>query len=124
MTSRYYGETEELLPRYEWYLNSAKGERTWPVGRKKPNDLGLFDMHGNAYTWCQDRHQDYAAAKGEEASEDKEDDLGIDSKEGRELRGGAFNNHAVYARSANRYWVVPTHRSADVGLRPARTFRP
>ncbi len=49
VTSRYYGETEELLAKYGWYLQNSK-ERTWPVGSKKPNDLGLFDMHGNVYT--------------------------------------------------------------------------
>ena len=50
MTSRYYGETEKLLEKCAWYLRNAK-ERTWPVGTKKPNDLGLFDMHGNVYAW-------------------------------------------------------------------------
>ncbi|HLN31251.1 MAG TPA: protein kinase [Gemmataceae bacterium] len=46
VTSRYYGETEALLGEYGWYQTNA-AERSWPVGRKKPNDLGLFDMHGN-----------------------------------------------------------------------------
>ena len=45
VTSRYYGETEELLPKYAWYEKNSK-EQTWPVGSLKPNDLGLFDMHG------------------------------------------------------------------------------
>jgi formylglycine-generating enzyme required for sulfatase activity len=89
-------------------------------GRK--NDLGLFDMHGNVYTWCQERHQDYAAAKGDGASEDKEDDLDVDSKESRVLRGGSFNYHAVYARCANRNWNVPTNRFTNVGFRPASTL--
>src|SRR5262249_36181670 len=56
VTSRYYGETEELLERYGWYLKNSK-DRTWPVGGKKPNDLGLFDLHGNVYTWCQEKLQ-------------------------------------------------------------------
>jgi eukaryotic-like serine/threonine-protein kinase len=49
VTSRYFGETEELLPRYAWYVTNSQ-DRTWPVGSKKPNDLGLFDMHGNVWT--------------------------------------------------------------------------
>jgi serine/threonine protein kinase/formylglycine-generating enzyme required for sulfatase activity len=53
VTSRYYGETEELLEKYGWYSKNGK-ERTRPVGSKKPNDLGLFDLHGNVYTWCQE----------------------------------------------------------------------
>jgi formylglycine-generating enzyme required for sulfatase activity len=125
VTSRYYGETEELLPNYGWYFeNSGKGERTSPVGSKKPNDLGLFDMHGNVYTWCQERHQDYAAGKGDWASEDKEDNLSIIPTALRVLRGGSFNYHAVDARCANRFWNVPTFRGYDVGFRTAMTFSP
>jgi formylglycine-generating enzyme required for sulfatase activity/tRNA A-37 threonylcarbamoyl transferase component Bud32 len=62
VTSRPYGETAELLDKYGWYYDNAR-ERTWPVGSKKPNDLGLFDMHGNVYTWCQERYRDYAETK-------------------------------------------------------------
>jgi formylglycine-generating enzyme required for sulfatase activity len=62
LTSRSYGETAELLDKYGWYYDNAH-ERTRPVGRKKPNDLGLFDVHGNVYTWCQERYRDYAEMK-------------------------------------------------------------
>ena len=79
VTSRYYGETEELLAKYAWYLKNCK-ERSWPVGSKKPNDLGLFDVQGNVYTWCQERFQgDYPTAKDGESIEDKEDSLIIKS---------------------------------------------
>src|SRR5262249_52900478 len=47
-----FGESEELLPRYAWYQNPQN--RSGPVGSMKPNDLGLFDMHGNTWQWCQD----------------------------------------------------------------------
>ena len=53
VTSRYYGETEELLAKYAWYIKNSK-EKTWPVGSLKPNDLGLFDVQGNVFTWCQE----------------------------------------------------------------------
>jgi formylglycine-generating enzyme required for sulfatase activity len=52
-TSRYYGSSETLLQHYAWYLANAE-DHAWPVGMRKPNDFGLFDMHGNASTWCQD----------------------------------------------------------------------
>ncbi len=45
-TSRFYGETAELLPQYAWYLQNA-GLMTQPVGTKKPNDLGFFDLLGD-----------------------------------------------------------------------------
>lgn len=58
VTSRYFGETEELLPKYAWYLANAN-DHTWPVGSLKPNDLGLFDTLGNCYTWCQESYRSY-----------------------------------------------------------------
>ena len=123
VTSRYYGETEELLAQYGWYWeNSGKGGRTGPVGGKKPNDLGLFDMHGNVWSWCQESDQGYPAPKGDEVIEDKEDILTILPTTVRVLRGGSFNNPAVLVRSAIRYWNVPSIRANNVGLRPARTF--
>src|SRR5262249_2864687 len=45
VTSRYYGSTQELLPNYGWYAGTSQA-RTHPVGSLKPNELGLFDMHG------------------------------------------------------------------------------
>ena len=65
LTSRYYGETEDLLPKYAWYLKNSQ-ERTWPVGSLKPNDLGLFDVQGNVFTWCQEKLKTYP--RGDEAN--------------------------------------------------------
>jgi formylglycine-generating enzyme required for sulfatase activity len=81
----------------------------------KPNDAGLFDMHGNAWEWSQDRFP--------EPGNDKEGIEDIKDKDRRVLRGGSFVNQASYARCANRHWFVPSHRNVDVGFRPARTFR-
>src|SRR5205814_313433 len=61
-SSRYYGSSLELLPRYAWCFYPANRtwlNRTWPVGQKLPNDLGLFDMHGNVWTWVEDPYGDY-----------------------------------------------------------------
>jgi formylglycine-generating enzyme required for sulfatase activity len=122
-TSRYYGETEELLPQYGWY-NKNSGERSRPVGLKKPNDLGLFDMHGNVWSWCQESYRDYPAPNDGEPIEDKEDNLMIDPSVSRLLRGGSFNNRAVLVRSALRDRGVPAFRGDLIGFRPARTFTP
>src|SRR5262249_13118557 len=123
-TRRYYGESEELLAKYSWYLQNSK-ERTWPVGGKKPNDLGLFDMHGNVITWCQESFKgDYPAPKDGVAVEDQEDILSIVSTTGRVLRGGSFTYRASGVRCAGRYGNVPTNRNDYVGFRPARTVTP
>src|SRR5262249_37344418 len=65
VTSRYYGESEELLEKYAWYVKNS-AQRTWPVGILKPNDFGLFDMHGQVEVWCQDEAMDYGPVLGEE----------------------------------------------------------
>jgi eukaryotic-like serine/threonine-protein kinase len=122
LTSRYYGETEELLPKYAWY-NKNSQERTWPVGSLKPNDLGLFDVQGNVFTWCQERYKAYPIGKGDEA-EDQEDGLVVISTDSRVLRGGSFANQASSVRSARRNVTVPTNRDNLFGFRPARTFAP
>jgi formylglycine-generating enzyme required for sulfatase activity len=54
VTSRYYGHTIELLEAYARYAANSK-EHAWSCGSLFSNDLGLFDMLGNQYEWCQDR---------------------------------------------------------------------
>jgi len=122
-TSRYYGEAEELLPKYAWYNKNAQG-KTWPVGSLKPNDLGLFDVQGNVFTWCQESSRPYPWVEGEGSAEDREDGLVVSSAVGRVLRGGSFDAQASYVRSASRISNVPTFGPHDFGLRPARTIAP
>jgi formylglycine-generating enzyme required for sulfatase activity len=122
LTSRYYGETEELLPKYAWYTKNSQ-ERAWPVGTLKPNDLGLFDVQGNVWVWCQERgFKEYPAGKGDEAAEDEEDALVVTSTENRALRGGSFLSPPSNVRSADRSGNVPAFRSYR-GFRLARTYR-
>jgi serine/threonine protein kinase/formylglycine-generating enzyme required for sulfatase activity len=123
VTSRYYGEKEELLGEYGWYQKNSK-ERAWPVGGKKPNDLGLFDMHGNVWTWCQERFKPYAAAEVGRPVNDIEDILSVISTSSRVLRGGSFLSNAETVRSAVRDRAVPAGRGGSAGFRPARTFTP
>jgi formylglycine-generating enzyme required for sulfatase activity len=122
-TSRYYGESTKLLAKFGWFDGNSLG-RSWPVGSLKPNDLGLFDMHGNVWNWCQERYLKYLETRPEDTVEDKEDDvLIIDSEKSRVLRGGAFLVHPSLVRSAFRYNSPPVVVTLPIGVRPARTFR-
>jgi serine/threonine protein kinase/formylglycine-generating enzyme required for sulfatase activity len=106
VTSRHYGSSDELLGRYGFYGANSK-DRTWPVGQKRPNDLGLFGLHGSLWTWCQDAEK-----------------LTIDSQntpDGR-LRGGSFVDTAQVVRSAGRSIYQPAIRGGYFGLRVCRTI--
>ena len=120
LTILHYGASEKLLGRYAWYLATSK-DRAWPVGSLQPNDLGLFDMLGNALEWCQDPFMNYKTDP--HFIDDEEDIRDIESRQNRVLRGGAFTHLSAYVRSAYRDKFMPADSDYDVGFRPARTFR-
>jgi hypothetical protein len=117
-SSRYFGSSLELLPRYAWSLENANN-RCWPVGQKRPNDAGLFDMTGNVWTWTQDAAY---APPTTLVVNDIEDLQAIDDRMNRVMRGGSFGSRPLYIRSAYRYLYRPSNRNFTVGLRPARTY--
>jgi formylglycine-generating enzyme required for sulfatase activity len=122
-SSRYYGSSVELLPRYAWHLQNAQ-TRAWPVGQKRPNDLGLFDMHGNVFTWGQESYDDYRQAGGFRAVvlEDNEELEPVDPRAARVLRGSSFDTLPPLVRSATRGGGYPRNNVRSSGLRPARTL--
>jgi formylglycine-generating enzyme required for sulfatase activity len=108
------GESETLLPRFARY-DVGYDDVPLPIGSLKPNDWGLFDMHGNVWEWCQDGYR-------RESSGDLSVGLTVLNDESRVLRGGSFYNHARYGRSAYRNNNSPVDRFAYVGFRLARTY--
>jgi formylglycine-generating enzyme required for sulfatase activity len=120
-TSRYYGQSEELLTKYGWYLKNS-GDRTWPVGSLKPNDFGLFDMYGNVYIWCQNVYTSYVLGQNGKAMEEQAEVSPPLDKVARVLRGGGFHYRPGYLRSASRNWNQPGGRPGTFGFRPARTY--
>src|SRR5262249_54781531 len=118
VTPRYYGESLELLPRYAWFLANSQ-ERAWPVGQKRPNDLGVFDMHGNVWSWCQDPGSLYPKQQGTKAVVDKEDTTDILDNIKRVVRGGSFIDLAWGGRSPDRDNGRPSLRADISGLRVA-----
>jgi formylglycine-generating enzyme required for sulfatase activity len=121
--SRYFGETDDLLPKYGWFAKNSK-ERMWPAGKLKPNDLGLFDTHGNVWTWCQEGAGEYPKVTDNAIGEDREDELEVVSTRSRVLRGGSYYNQSSNSRSAYRDDDMPTYRINRVGFRVARTLVP
>jgi formylglycine-generating enzyme required for sulfatase activity len=92
-----------------------------PVGQKMPNDLGLFDMQGNVWQWCQSEYRDYPTNTGARPAEDSEDSPDILDITSRVLRGGTFFLHASSLRSAFRRYDRPTYNFMTFSFRVART---
>jgi formylglycine-generating enzyme required for sulfatase activity len=103
VTSRYYGESVELLRKYAWYVENS-GRRSSGVASLKPNDWGLFDMHGNVWSWCHNK-----------------DDGG--KTEYRFFRGGSYVDAAREIRAACRHRTDSARPNAYLGVRLARTLR-
>ena len=103
----YYGNVEGIA----WYGGNSDGE-IQPVGRKKPNAWGLYDMHGNVCEWCRDWFED-------DYADDPEFLRRQASGSRRVCRGGCWNNPAELCRSAKRGGRSPDRQSHDLGFRLA-----
>jgi formylglycine-generating enzyme required for sulfatase activity len=123
VTSRFYGSAEELLGRYATAPVNSR-DHAVAVGLRLPNDLGMFDMYGNAWEWCQDAvKRPYKIANPWRVIEDIEDPIKEISLEPRVLRGGAFDTRSPSLRSATRFRGRPGDADQMVGLRVARTIK-
>jgi formylglycine-generating enzyme required for sulfatase activity len=110
---------ESELGNYAWY-DANSGGKTHPVGQKKPNGLGLYDMSGNVWEWVLDWYGGYQSGPLS-LFLSVTDPTGPSSGSHRVLRGGSCYNGAGYCRAAFRRYYTPAIRGRNLGFRLART---
>ena len=108
-TSYFSGESETDLNSFAWFNTNSEG-KTHPVGEKKTNAWGLYDMNGNVFCWCRDWMAPYPSGA-------QVDPQGPANGKNRVLRGGSWYWDTGWCRSAHRNQNEPGVRGIDYGFR-------
>jgi len=134
-TRFYWGDDpyRKEIEDYCWYNNLKPS--TQPVGQKKPNEFGLYDMSGNVYEWCLDWYDNNYLLVAEPERKQSfisiiktclginmednvgSDPIGVNSGSYRVIRGGSWDVIAPYCRSAGRLSYSPANKNNNIGLR-------
>ncbi len=108
-TGAYAGELDAM----GWY-DANSNSTTHPVGQKRANGWGLYDMHGNVWEWCLDWYGGYPSGS-------VIDPAGVNSGSDRVRRGGCWYGAAHQSRSARRFGSSPDYRNSNLDFRLALT---
>ncbi|MBO4307029.1 MAG: formylglycine-generating enzyme family protein [Bacteroidales bacterium] len=106
-TTKYSGSAN--INTVAWYDGNSD-ERTHPVGRLSPNELGIYDMSGNVYEWCLDYYGEYSSVT-------QRDPQGLSSGTQRVYRGGSWHFTYRGCRVAYRNGGDPDNRDSQGGFR-------
>lgn len=99
-----------------WY-DRRHGDYTQPVARKAPNQLGIYDMSGNVWEWCED------AFTRDVHGIPKDGTPFVGPSDDRVLRGGCFHNWAVHCTVSKRYEIARNSHDGCIGVRLALSER-
>jgi formylglycine-generating enzyme required for sulfatase activity len=113
------GKTESDLARVGWYQVNSSG-KSHPVAQKKPNDWGLYDMHGNVFEFCYDGCDDGLFGFGY-PPESAVNPVNVSTFDYRILRGGGWFSEPFSCRSATRSMFWTGGGSSYIGFRVARS---
>jgi WD40 repeat protein/serine/threonine protein kinase len=102
-------EYPENLDEISWYNKNSEG-KSHPVGQKKANSWGLYDMYGNVFEWCLDLYGNYPTTPSV-------DPIGAVSGTNHVLRGSGYNTYVAGSRPADRSNAVPSYHISYLGFR-------
>jgi formylglycine-generating enzyme required for sulfatase activity len=112
-----FGDAVDKLDDYGWHTGNAAGNDP-PVGAKKPNPWGLYDIHGYLSEWCLDTgHNNY-----DQAPSDGSAWITADNKT-RVTRGGSWKDKPLKLTSSFRFFVPADHKDDALGLRCVLTTK-
>lgn len=110
-TLYYWGDQMDAA--YAWFSDNSDG-KIHPIGQKKPNNLGIFDMNGNVWEWIADWY-----GKSYYETSPKDNPKGPETGEDKVLRGGSWYSGSRHLTTSTRYWSPPNTRNSNFGFRCA-----